>query len=50
MSGEATIEVTDLHKKYGQTVALDGLSFTVRPGRSPGSSAPTAPASRPRCA
>ena len=33
MSGEATIEVTDLHKSYGQTVALDGLSFTVRPGQ-----------------
>jgi ABC-2 type transport system ATP-binding protein len=33
MSGEATIEVTNLHKRYGQTVALDGLSFTVRPGQ-----------------
>ena len=33
MSDEATIEVTDLHKRFGQTVALDGLSFTVRPGQ-----------------
>ena len=33
MSGEATIEVTNLHKRFGQTVALDGLSFTVRPGQ-----------------
>ncbi len=29
---EATIDVTDLRKRYGRTVALDGLSFTVRPG------------------
>ncbi len=29
---EATIEVTGLHKRFGQTVALDGLSFTVAPG------------------
>jgi ABC-2 type transport system ATP-binding protein len=29
---EATIEVSELHKRYGPTVALDGLSFTVRPG------------------
>ncbi|MBN1171869.1 MAG: ABC transporter ATP-binding protein [Micromonosporaceae bacterium] len=27
------IEVTELTKRYGRTVALDGLSFTVRPGR-----------------
>jgi len=33
MSDEATIEVRDLHKRFGQTVALDGLSFTVRPGQ-----------------
>jgi len=33
MSGEATIEVTNLYKRFGQTVALDGLSFTVRPGQ-----------------
>jgi ABC-2 type transport system ATP-binding protein len=29
---EATIEVTGLRKRFGQTVALDGLSFTVTPG------------------
>jgi ABC-2 type transport system ATP-binding protein len=29
---EATIEVSELHKRYGPTVALDGLSFTVKPG------------------
>ncbi|GIE98743.1 ABC transporter ATP-binding protein [Paractinoplanes rishiriensis] len=26
------IEVTDLHKRYGRTTALDGVSFTVHPG------------------
>ena len=26
------IEVTDLRKRYGRTLAVDGLSFTVRPG------------------
>jgi ABC-2 type transport system ATP-binding protein len=29
---ESTIEVADLRKRYGRTVALDGMSFTVRPG------------------
>lgn len=29
----ATIEVNDLHKRYGGTVAVDGLTFTVRPGQ-----------------
>jgi ABC-2 type transport system ATP-binding protein len=29
---EATIEVTGLRKRFGQAVALDGLSFTVTPG------------------
>ncbi|MGN9836904.1 ATP-binding cassette domain-containing protein [Nonomuraea sp. H19] len=29
---EATIEVTGLRKRFGQTPALDGMSFTVRPG------------------
>ncbi|MEX1280273.1 MAG: ATP-binding cassette domain-containing protein [Acidimicrobiia bacterium] len=27
------LELTDLHKRYGDVVALDGVSFTVRPGR-----------------
>ena len=30
---EATIEATGLHKRFGPTVALDGMSFTVAPGR-----------------
>ncbi len=29
---DATIAVTGLHKRFGETVALDGLSFTVAPG------------------
>ncbi len=29
---EATVEVTGLHKRFGQTVALDELSFAVTPG------------------
>jgi ABC-2 type transport system ATP-binding protein len=29
---EATIEVTGLHKRFGPTPALDGMSFTVLPG------------------
>ncbi len=28
-----TVEVHELHKRYGATVAVDGLSFTVRPGQ-----------------
>jgi ABC-2 type transport system ATP-binding protein len=30
---EATIEVNGLRKRFGQTVALDGMSFTVVPGQ-----------------
>src|SRR5580704_3534270 len=30
---EATIEVSGLRKKFGPTLALDGMSFTVRPGQ-----------------
>jgi len=30
---EATIEVRGLRKRYGRTVAVDGLSFTVPPGQ-----------------
>ena len=29
----ATIEIQNLRKRYGTTVAVDGLSFTVAPGR-----------------
>jgi len=30
---EATIEVAGLHKRFGPTVALDGMTFTVQPGQ-----------------
>jgi ABC-2 type transport system ATP-binding protein len=30
---EATIEVNGLRKRFGPTTALDGMSFTVRPGQ-----------------
>src|ERR1700727_3161316 len=30
---EATIEVSGLRKKFGPTVALDGMTFSVRPGQ-----------------
>jgi ABC-2 type transport system ATP-binding protein len=33
MNEEAAIEVDGLRKRFGSTVALDGMSFTVRPGR-----------------
>jgi ABC-2 type transport system ATP-binding protein len=29
---DATIEIRDVRKRFGRTVALDGISFTVRPG------------------
>ena len=30
---EATIEVTGLRKRFGPTLALDGMTFTVDPGQ-----------------
>ncbi|MBO0867706.1 MAG: ATP-binding cassette domain-containing protein [Micromonosporaceae bacterium] len=30
---EPNIQVHQLHKRYGRTVAVDGLTFTVRPGQ-----------------
>ncbi|HEY3957238.1 MAG TPA: ATP-binding cassette domain-containing protein, partial [Streptosporangiaceae bacterium] len=30
---QETIEVNGLHKRYGTTVALDGMTFTVQPGQ-----------------
>jgi ABC-2 type transport system ATP-binding protein len=33
MTMEETIEVTGLRKRFGRTVALDGMSFTVPPGQ-----------------
>ena len=32
IDNDATVEVAGLRKRFGQTVALDGLSFTVTPG------------------
>ena len=32
MAMRPTIEVISVHKRYRSTVALDGLTFTVRPG------------------
>src|SRR5262245_18062577 len=29
----ATIEVTDLHKRFGSKLALDGMTFRVTPGQ-----------------
>lgn len=31
-SAQAVIQVQDLRKSYGETRAVDGLSFTVQPG------------------
>ena len=44
------IQASNITKHYGDKVAVDAISFTVAPARSPVSSARTAPASRPRCA
>jgi len=30
---EARIEVSGVHKRFGSTVALDGMTFTVPPGQ-----------------
>ena len=30
---EATIEVIGLRKRFGPTLALDGMTFTVKPGK-----------------
>jgi hypothetical protein len=30
---DATIEVTGLRKRFGPTIALDGMTFTVHPGQ-----------------
>src|SRR4029453_1962550 len=42
MSRAATIEVTGLRKRFGPTVALDGMSFTVAPGQVTGFVGPNA--------
>ncbi|MFD0662238.1 hypothetical protein [Thermocatellispora tengchongensis] len=46
---EATIEVTGLRKRFGQVTALDGMSFTVTPGRVTGLVGPGGAGSPPRC-
>ena len=28
-----SLEITNLHKRFGETVALDGISFSVEPGQ-----------------
>src|ERR1700689_2146394 len=38
---EATIEVSGLRKRFGPTLALDGMSFTVLPGQVTGFVGPT---------
>jgi ABC-type sugar transport system ATPase subunit len=30
---DATIKIDGLHKRFGETQALDGMTFTVRPGQ-----------------
>src|SRR3954462_12293873 len=32
MTDDATVEVDGLRKRFGSTLALDGMTFTVRPG------------------
>jgi len=43
------IGVRELTKRYGRTLAVDGLSFTVRPGRVTGFLGPNGAGSRRRC-
>jgi len=40
---EATIEISSLHKRFGATVALDGMTFTVAPGEVTGFVGPNGP-------
>ena len=44
------IEVRNLTKRFGPTVAVDDLSFDVSPGMVTGFLGPTAPARAPRSA
>ena len=43
---EAPIEVTGLRKRFGSTVALDGMSFIVAPGEVTGFVGPNGAGSR----
>ena len=44
------IEVTGITKRYGDTLAVDDLSFEVKPGQITGFLDPMDRASRPPCA
>jgi len=46
---DATIEVSGLRKRFGPTLALDGMTFTVSPGQVTGFIGPTGPGNPPRC-
>ena len=39
--GPGPLELAGLRRRYGRTVALDGLSFTIEPGRIFGFPGPT---------
>ena len=45
---ETALELRDLHKRYGETTALDGVSFAVGRGEMFGFAGPTGRARRPR--
>lgn len=49
MRMKAPIEVTGLRTRFGPAVALDGLLFTVPPGRVTGFAGPDDAAGPPRC-
>ena len=44
------LEIDDLAKRYGPVVALDGATFTARPGRIVGFLGPNGAGRRRRCA
>jgi hypothetical protein len=44
------LELDDLHRRYGDVAALDGMTFTVPAARCSASWDPTERARRPRCA
>lgn len=47
---DGVVELIDLRRSFGSTVALDGLSFTVPPGQVFGFLGPNGAARRLRCA
>ena len=46
---QATIEVAGLRKRFGATLALDGMTFTVSPGQVTGFIGPNGAGNPPRC-